>query len=373
VFLVEGSAGAGRYAMELIPSLLAVEPGSKLTVFLNKDAPRDVFEQPWSGEVEWVRLPVRVANKAHLIAQLAAVPLLARRRRLDVLHSPANGGPLVTPGVARVVTLLDLIWLHQQEAWDSARAVRSMAMFVRASAATAHRLLTISQSAKDDLVAYGLDPGSIDVTPLGVRAPSVPASKSVAEVRRELALGDAPIVLTVAQKRPYKNLEVLIRALPDLAGVSLILPGTPTSHEAELRALARQLGVEERTRFPGWVDEGELESFYRAADCFVLPSLIEGFGLPVLEAMARDLPVACSNRPSLPEVAGDAALLFEPTDQSAVTGSIRRLLEDRSLASQLVERGRARVQAFSWERTAAATLESYRRAVAARRPLFGRV
>jgi glycosyltransferase involved in cell wall biosynthesis len=95
----------------------------------------------------------------------------------------------------------------------------------------------------------------------------------------------------------------------------------------------------------------------------VLPSLIEGFGLPVLEAMARDVPVACSNRPALPEVAGDAALLFEPEDQAAVTAAIRQLLDDRELAGRLVELGRARVDLFTWRRTAEATLATYRRAV----------
>lgn len=369
VFLVERSAGAGRYASELIPSLLAVEPGSRITAFVNEEAPAEIFDQPWSGEVDWVRLPVRIQRKAHLLAQMTALPVIAARRKLDVLHSPANGGPLFTPGVARVVTLLDLIWLRQQEAWDSARAVRSMRVFVRANAATAHRLLTISESARDDLVRYGVEREKIDVTPLGVRPPSTGPTKTPEEVRRDLGAGDAPIVLCVAQKRPYKNLGALVRALPELGEAVLVLPGERTAHEEELRREARRLGVEERVRFLGWVGDEELENLYGAATCFALPSLVEGFGLPVLEAMARDVPVACSNRPSLPEVAADAALLFDPEDQAAVTGSIRGLLEDAELRQKLVERGRDRVRAFTWQRTAEATLASYRRAVAARRRL----
>ena len=369
VFLVERSAGAGRYASELIPSLLAVEPGSRITAFVNEEAPAEILDQPWSGEVDWVRLPVRIQRKAHLLAQMTALPVIAARRKLDVLHSPANGGPLFTPGVARVVTLLDLIWLRQQEAWDSARAVRSMRVFVRANAATAHRLLTISESARDDLVRYGVEREKIDVTPLGVRPPSTGPTKTPEEVRRDLGAGDAPIVLCVAQKRPYKNLGALVRALPELGEAVLVLPGERTAHEEELRREARRLGVEERVRFLGWVGDEELENLYGAATCFALPSLVEGFGLPVLEAMARDVPVACSNRPSLPEVAADAALLFDPEDQAAVTGSIRGLLEDAELRQKLVERGRDRVRAFTWQRTAEATLASYRRAVAARRRL----
>ena len=110
----------------------------------------------------------------------------------------------------------------------------------------------------------------------------------------------------------------------------------------------------ERVRFPAWVSEDELEALYRSATCFVLPSLIEGFGLPVLEAMARGVPVACSNRPALPEVAGDAALLFDPLDQAAVTEAVRRLLRDAELRTTLVERGLVRAREFSWRRTAEA-------------------
>jgi glycosyltransferase involved in cell wall biosynthesis len=175
-------------------------------------------------------------------------------------------------------------------------------------------------------------------------------------------------VLCVAQKRPYKNLGVLIRALPELPVESvLVVPGAPTPYEAELRALATELGVENRVRFPAWVSETELEALYRLASCFVLPSLIEGFGLPVVEAMARDVPVACSDRPALPEVAGDAAVYFDPEDQAEVTAAIRRLLEDFALRETLVARGRERARLFTWERTAEATLASYRRAVAERR------
>ena len=368
VFLVEGSAGAGRYVTELIPALLEVEPDTRITAFVNREAPAGLFSAPWSDAIDWVRVPVTIRNPLHLAAQASVLPAVARRKHLDVLHSPANGGPPVTPGVARVITLLDLIWLHQREAWDSPRAVRTLSVLSRVSARTAHRVITISNSARDDLVAhFGLAAGKIDVAPLGVRPPEASISVPV-DVRSRLDLGDDPIVLCVAQKRPYKNLAALIRAIADLGDLpaTLVLPGASTPHESELRELAKELGVEARVRFLDWVSDEDIEGLYREATCLVLPSLIEGFGLPVLEAMARDVPVACSNRPSLPEVAGDAALYFDPEDQSAVSAAVRQLLVDESLRSALVERGRARVRLFSWRRTAEATLESYRRAVAAR-------
>ena len=367
VFLVEGSAGAGRYVTELVPSLLTVAPETRITAFVNREAPNGLFSAPWSGEVDWVRLPLTIRTPLHLAAQASVVPTIALRKGLDVLHSPANGGPPITPRAARVITLLDLIWLHQQEAWDSPRAIRNLAFFSRVSARTAHRVITISESARDDLVAnFDLPTEKVDVAPLGVRVPK--EADVPGDLRTRLQLGNDPLVLCVAQKRPYKNLAALIKAIADLADLraTLVLPGATTPYEAELQALAERLGVASRVRFLDWVAEADLEGLYREATCFVLPSLIEGFGLPVLEAMARDLPVACSNRPALPEVAGEAALFFDPEDQPGIADAVRRLLTDDALRTELVARGQERVRLFTWERTAEATLASYRRAVDAR-------
>jgi glycosyltransferase involved in cell wall biosynthesis len=358
MFLVDQAGGAGRYALELVPGLLEADPSVRLTVFVNRDAPEALSEAPWANEVEWVRLPTSFSNRTHLPGQVIALPVVAIRRRLDVVHSLANGGPPLTIGSRKVVTLLDLIWLHQGEAWGTASAVRKMALLTRISARTANRVITISEFARHDIVRnFGLAPQKVDVTPLGVRIPPTLPTRPADD--------GAPVVLCVAQKRPYKNLASLIQAIAELADeqTTLVLPGAPTEHELVLRALADRLGVADRVRFPLWVSDDELDALYSEATCFVLPSLIEGFGLPVLEAMARGVPVACSDRPALPEIAGDAALLFDPTDQVAVTDAVRRLIKDAQLREQLSARGLDRAKHFTWRRTAELTLASYRRAV----------
>lgn len=368
LFLTEGSAGTGRYVQELLAALVRLEPTNPLTAFVGAHAPPAFRGATWSADVEWVELPFD-RGVPHVGVQLAALPALAARRHLDVLHSPANVGPVVSPGVARVVSVNDLIWLHEGERWESRRAARGMRVLVTAAARAAHRVITLSGASRDDLVAnLGVDAAKIDVVPLGVRPPRV-APPPERDVRRRYDLGDRRVVLCVAQKRPYKNLRTLVRAVAELddPGVVLVLPGTPTPHEAELRGLADELGVAEAVRFPAWVSEQELEGFYAVATCFLLPSSIEGFGLPVLEAMQRGLPVACSDRSALPEVVGNAALLFDPDDQAAVTDAVRRLLHERRLADRLVESGLARCRDFPWRRTAELTLASYERAVAARR------
>lgn len=370
IFMEQHAGGSGRYVTELPGALLAAEPETEVHVFVSRDAPVELRSEPWAESVSWVPLPVRVGGPPiHALAQFAALPPLAWARRLDVLHSPANWGPVVTPGLASVITLLDLIWLNRAAEWSpSPRVRRQMRMLVGHSVRHADRLLAVSHATAEDFVrTLGVRRERIDVTPLGVRAPSGAPSIPEGELRARFQLGAARIVLCVAQKRPYKNLHRLVRALPQLEqDVVLVLPGASTAYERELRTLAEELGVKSRVRFPDWVSDEELDGLYALSRAFVLPSLIEGFGLPVLEAMVRGVPVACANVSALREIAGDAALLFDPESQDEVTAAVRRLLEDRMLAERLVRRGHERVQDFTWERTGSATLAGYRRAIAAR-------
>jgi glycosyltransferase involved in cell wall biosynthesis len=370
IFLGERAGGAGRYARELPGALLAADPATEVHVFVSRDAPGDLRKEPWAGSVRWVTVPVTMHGPPlHVPAEYLALPAFAAARRLDVLHSPANTGPALTPGVASVVSVLDLIWLHRPEEWEaSTRVHRTMRRRVDRAVRGADRIFAISGAARDDLVeTLGLRRDRIEVTPLGARPSAVrPIAPDV--LRAQLDLGDARVLLCVAQKRPYKNLLQLIRALPALdEDVVLVLPGSPTPHEGELRALARELGVAARVRFPDWLSEEQLEGLYALSSVFVLPSLIEGFGMPVIEAMLRGLPVACSKIPALTEVAGDAALTFDPERQEELTAAVRRLLDDRGLAHELVQRGLERAQAFTWRRTGERSLAGYRRAALAGR------
>lgn len=375
VYLVRRAGGAGTYARELIPELLQAEPGTRITAFVSQEFDRADREAPWAAEVDWVVLPATVTygppwnSLRSMRAQWMILPRIARRRGLDVVHGPANVVPLMVAGVATVVTLLDLIWLRHPGTM-TARETLAMRLSAVPSARMADRVIAISNSARDDIVeTLDLDHGRIDITPLGVRLAGRPAPAPEAELRTRLDLGERPVVLCVSQKRTHKNLARLVRAVADLEAV-LVLPGSSTPYEEELRTLAAELGVANRVRFPEWLPEEDIEGLYRAAACFALPSLEEGFGLPVLEAMARGVPVCCSDISALPEVAGDAALFFDPLDLESIRAAVRRLLEDRGLAGALAERGRRRALAFTWRRTAEGTLAAYRHAIAERR-LFG--
>jgi glycosyltransferase involved in cell wall biosynthesis len=227
-------------------------------------------------------------------------------------------------------------------------------------------VLVESKSTRNDLITLtAVRADRIDVVPHGLGSVRRETPLAEREVRARFELGERRVVLSVSAKRPHKNLLALIEALarlPPEGRPLLVLPGYPTGHERELRERARGLEVAGDVRFPAWVSEAELEGLWALAQAFVFPSLYEGFGLPVLEAMAREVPVACSNASSLPEVAGGAALLFDPHDERAIARALRRLLDDGALRDRLRALGRERAREFTWERTARLTLSSYARA-----------
>jgi glycosyltransferase involved in cell wall biosynthesis len=242
-----------------------------------------------------------------------------------------------------------------------------MQVLVARSAVRADRVITAARAAADDLRTLGIDPARIDLIPHGVRGPAadVVATPEPA-LRARLGLRDRRVVLSVAQRRGYKQLDALVRALAALGGddIALVLAGAPGPAEPELRSLASELGVADRVVIPEWLSAEDLEGLYALATCFVLPSLAEGFGLPILEAMARGVPVACSDISTLPEVAGDAALLFDPYDQAAINRAVTTLLGDEAQRRRLIDAGRARAAEFTWERTARLTRASYDKALA---------
>jgi len=368
LFLGEASGGVGRHACELVGAL-AQRDDVALEAIATRDALPVLRREAWHGEV---RLHIATASRAargrYVLAAYAGAPAWALRRRLDVLHSPANIGPIATPGVASVITIHDLIWSHAGLDWGTAAEVETMRRATAACVHRADRLLADSDWTQRDVIAqFGVPADRIDVVLAGVRAdPSREAGNATA-LRRRLGLDGRRIVLCVAQKRPYKRQESIVRALAALpADVVAVLPGAATPYEDELRRLAADLGVTERVVFPPWLSDDDLEALYRCADVCAFPSLYEGFGLPVLEAMARGVPVACSDRASLPEVAGDAALLFDPDDQAGVDAALRQILGDEPTRARLIKAGHRRVASFTWARTAEQAVESYRRALADR-------
>ena len=375
-FLHEQSGGVGRYARELVPALLELEPGIRITAFVSRELPQSVREAPWARELNWIELPVRTSGgppgtfAIATAAQWAGLPLLAAMRRVQLVHGLANVAPLWMPGAATVVTLLDLVWLAYPETMTPA-ATRGMKLVALPSVRRADRVIAISHAAKRDMVSrLCLEPSKVDVTPLAVSGPrAVPTAEPI--LRARLKLGNRPAALCVSAKNPHKNLMRLIDGFATVAGDSsnavLIIAGAPSAHDAALAQRVQELALEERVRLLEWVSDEDLEGLYALARCVVYPSLMEGFGLPVLEAMRRGVPVACSAISAVSEVAGNAAELFDPFDSRAIGAALARVLTDTARREELMRLGTERCHQYTWRATAEATLGSYHRAIACRR------
>jgi glycosyltransferase involved in cell wall biosynthesis len=355
-------------ARELIPELLAQAPtGTRFTAFVNRETAAQPGGGPWGELIPAITVPVNARNRVEwVLGEQTLLPMLAARARVQLVHSLASTAPL-WGRFRRVVTIHDLIYARFPDAHPGFRD-RGMRVLVPAAARRSDRVIVDSHSTRDDVLRLTATPAArIDVVPLGLGSVRREQPLPESEARRRFELGERRVVLSLSAKRPHKNLTALISALARIPAERrplLVLPGYPTWHEQELRERAEREGVAADVRFLGWLSGAEIESLWSLAVAFVFPSLYEGFGLPVLEAMARGVPVACADASSLPEVAGDAALLFDPRQEAQIATAIERLLGEPDLAARLRALGLQRASTFTWQRTARLTLASYEAALA---------
>jgi glycosyltransferase involved in cell wall biosynthesis len=363
VFMVPGETGGMEVAARaLIPALRDAAPAARFTAFVNREAAAEDLG------VESVVVPVAATRRVEWVrGEQQVLPGMAQRAGCGLVHSLASTAP-ARGRFVRVTTIHDLNYLMVPDAHFGLRGL-GMRVLVPLAARRSHRVIADSASTRDDLVARLAVPAAkIDVVPLGLGAPATAVPTPAQALRDRLGLGARPVLLSLSAKRPHKNLRGLLDAvarLPPDRRPLLVLPGYPTPHEGELRAHAEALAIDGDVRWLGWTSAEDVEGLFGIAAGFVFPSFYEGFGLPVLEAMARGVPVACSDRASLPEVAGDAALLFDPADPAAIAAALDRLLHDPVEGARLRAAGPARAARFSWARAAEATLASYERALAA--------
>jgi glycosyltransferase involved in cell wall biosynthesis len=312
---------------------------------------------------------VREPARPYSAREQWSVPMDLRRERVALFHAPHYVlPPLVS--CRKVVTIHDVIhlmfpqYLPNRLAWAYART------FLWAATHQADRVLTVSETSKRDILRFFPIPSDkITVIYNGIdeRFWTTPPEDQVTRVRERYQLDD-PFVLYAGNIKPHKNLERLIDAFYRLrrdgfADLKLLIIGDEISKYATLRRAVHRYKLHKHVRFFGFVTDEMLAILYRLADAFVFPSLYEGFGLPPLEAMASGTPVVTSNVSSLPEVAGDAALLIDPYDPDAIAGGLRLVLTDQTLRAELKARGLARAREFSWERSVARVRDIYREVV----------
>ena len=368
LFLEPRMGGLDTYVRALVPELVRLAPQVRFSVFCSPGGRTYLEAEGWDEQVDLVT-PLLIGRRGlKAVGELTLLGAIAGGR-VDLLHSVALTAPLRTKAV-NVVTLADVTWLVAPDPGDSG-TIRVWRLLVPPVARKADRVIALSEAGAEHVVEHLRVPRErIDAIPLAAGTSARKDPTPEAELRARLGLGPGPVVLTVSAKRVHKNLIRLIRAMAFVAerhpDAVLVLPGNATPHERELREAAGELGLEKNVVFPEYVSAEDLEGLYKLASCFVFASVNEGFGIPILEAMARGVPVACSRASALPEVAGDAARYFDPFDVVDMGAALLELLDDRDLAARLIERGRVREAAFTWEATARMTLESYERAWRAR-------
>jgi len=347
--------GIGRYSRELVRALLELDSPHEYTLFAaagglgrRRWRPPDrpgvsVRSVPLSDE--WL---ARIWHRARV-----PVPVEAVTGPLEAFYSPDFVLPPTRRRTRTLLTVHDLSFLHYPEHFVP-KLVHYLADVVPRSVARADRVLADSAATRADLIArLSVPAAKIEVLYSGVE-PRFRPEREPGERRRVLGryrVGERPYILSVSTLQPRKNYVRLIQAFSSVTeDVRLVIAGGRGWLYEDIFAEAAKCG--DRVRILGFVDDADLPALYRGAALFAFPSLYEGFGLPVLEAMACGVPVVCSNASSLPEVAGDAALLVDPFDVGGLADALARTIGDRELGVHLVEKGLVQATRFTWGRAA---------------------
>jgi glycosyltransferase involved in cell wall biosynthesis len=347
------AAGVRRYVSALVPALTAADPGLELVALggVRDAVPADVayVNEPWHP-------PTNLGWSA------MGLPRAAARARVDVIHAPAYTAPLWSRAPV-VLTIHDVSYERHPEWYPYQRdAVRRM--FYRRSARIAARVLTDSKfSAGEIAAAYQIPRERIVVAPLGVSDHFAPGDRPHEPFQARIT---PPFLLHVGDLHERRNLPLVVHAMfeaqrrPGMPSLSLVLAGVDRGIGDRLRAYAREAETPDAVVCLGPVTDSQLLTLYRGAAALVYPSRYEGFGLPVLEAMACGTPVIASRAASIPEVLGDAGVLLDPDDEPGWAEAIAEVVNDEWQKGRMRKAGITRAKEFTWARTASITLDAYR-------------
>jgi alpha-1,3-rhamnosyl/mannosyltransferase len=366
--LTSPAGGVRRYTQELFNAIATLDAGVDLVAL---DAPLAVTLPPRASSVRASKIAPTNLGRA-----LVDLPLAARRASLDVFHAPAYTAPLwgVHP---LVLTIHDVSYIRHPE-WYPYRRDRLRRAFYRRSARTADTVITDSEFSRREIVdTFVIDPEQVVAIPLGVGAPFAPAPSTAS---RPLPPNvHPPYVLHVGDLHARRNLSTALSAVltvrsrhPDLASLRLTLAGTDRGERHRLERQAAAAGQAEALVFVEAADDATLVALYQHAAALVYPSRYEGFGLPLVEAMACGAPVVAANASAIPELVGSAGLLVSPDDTSGFADAIEGLLLNAERRHALRERSIRRAAEFSWDRTAKATIDVYRSCTVRSRPTHRR-
>jgi glycosyltransferase involved in cell wall biosynthesis len=365
---VHQTAGIGRYTRELVNSIAALTEKSAKPYFHLFVAAARCSELPLPGSnFEWrsTRLSERWLARLWYRLRLP-LPVQHWLGSLDLFHAPDFILPPVRPGTPTIVTIHDLSFVREPDSTMPGMSVH-LNKWVPHSVKRADRVIAVSEATRRDLIEfYQTPPAKISVIYHGVSPEFRPVQEKerLLAVRYKYGLDQRPFILSVGTIQPRKNYQRLVQAFASInQPLSLVIAGSEGWNCDDVYREVEKLGLADRVYFPGFVAEEDLPVLLSAATLFGYPSLYEGFGLPVLEAMACGTPIVAANQSSLPEVVGDAGLTVDPTDVAALATAITRLLDDPSLRERLSAAGLAQAAKFTWPTMAAKLLHVYQEVI----------
>ncbi|MBN1679051.1 MAG: glycosyltransferase family 4 protein [Anaerolineae bacterium] len=354
----EQGAGIGRLVRELITALAAHDSATPYRLFV-AGASRQTLPPPPGVNFHWhpTRItPLWFARIWHRFR--VPLPVEAFVGRVNLFHATDFTLPPTLPGTRTILTVHDLSYVRAPETATPVLKAYLDTVVPR-SVRRAFHILADSQATKDDLIElYGTPPEKITVLLSGVTARFRPVADEQMRlaVCQRYTIPDNPYIFSIGTVQPRKNYTRLIQALlalgPGFKDIHVVIAGGRGWLDDPIYRTVEETGLADRVHFIGFADDDDLPVLYSGAACLAYPSLYEGFGFPILEAMACGTPVVTSTVSSMPEVAGDATLLIDPYDVDALAGALRRLLSDSGLRDDLAERGFKQAAKFTWEQSA---------------------
>lgn len=339
--------GSGEYCFELLLNLNRIDKKNNYIIYLPQNPTIDLPKESTNWHYKIVR-----PRKMWTLLGLS-LEFFLRRSKPDVFLSPTHYLPIFAP-IRSFISILDVSYLKFPELFQKSD-LNQLTKWTKYSVKKAKGIFTISQASKDDIIReYRVKGDRVIVTYPGIKTVS-----NMGELKGKYGVkGD--YILFVGTLQPRKNIARLIEAFSKLnkPDLDLIIVGKKGWKFEEILAAPKKFGVESKVKFLDSVTDEDLPAFYKNATCFVLPSLYEGFGLPVLEAMRYGCPVITSNISSLPEAGGDAALYVNPLDVNDIKEKLELMINDKELRMKSVKKGYEQVKKFSWEKTARETLSA---------------
>jgi glycosyltransferase involved in cell wall biosynthesis len=365
---VTQGGGIGRYTRELIYALIKADKENEYHLFsARQPAVLPVPDPVPAGEnIRYHQAPLNERWLYRLWYRLRLpLPVQLLTGSLDLFHSPDFVLPPVRGGIPTILTVHDLSFVHFPDTFTPA-LVNYLNKVVPWSVERATHILADSQATKDDLMniwQVGAEKVTVLYSGVSGRFRPVTDKKQLAAVRQKYGLGSAPFLVSVSTLQPRKNFQMLIRAFKPVADQqphNLVIAGGKGWLYEEMLAEVEKQGLAGRVKFIGFVADSDLPALYSEASLMVFPSLYEGFGLPLLEAMACGIPVLSSNSSCLPEVVGEAAVQLSPTDQEAWSQMMNGLLADSGRRARMVAAGFLQARKFTWKKAAVQLLGIYR-------------